>query len=166
MLEKREALSNEEASAKSKLIIEKLKKEKDYIKSKVVMFYASKDKEVMTHDIIKEAMKTKKVIVPKVTSNGLICCQVDDFGKMNYSCFGILEPNEEISCEVSKIDIIIVPGIAFDKKGNRIGYGKGYYDTLLKKAKCPKIALAYDFQIVPTIKTDKWDVPVDKVITN
>jgi 5-formyltetrahydrofolate cyclo-ligase len=161
----RESISIGEAEERSKKIAEKLKQDKDYLKAKTIMFYISKDKEVQTHDLIKEAMKNKKVIVPKVSNNGLLCCEIADFSKMKFSCYGVLEPTEEILCNPSNIDLIIVPGIAFDKTGHRIGYGKGYYDELLKKAKCTKIALAYQFQIIPKVPADEWDVRVDKVIT-
>lgn len=166
LLEKRNSLSNEEAETKSRIIIEKLKKDKDYIKAKTIMFYVSKGKEVRTHEIIKEALKNKKIIVPKVHGKDLLCCELKDFDKMEYSCYGILEPAEEVTCNMSKIELIIVPGIAFDKRGHRIGYGKGYYDDLLKKTKCPKIGLAYDFQIIDKIPVDEWDIKVDKVISD
>lgn len=166
ILEKRNSLSTEEVESRSKIIIEKLKQEKDYKKAKTVMFYVSKGNEVQTHDIIKEAIKTKKIIVPKVTDKGLICCEITDFDNMKYSCLGVLEPKGEMVCDISKIDLIIVPGIAFDKRCHRIGYGKGFYDSLLKNAKCKKIGLAYNFQIVDKIPVDEWDERVDKVISD
>ena len=166
ILEKRNGLSFEDAEIKSNIILEKLKKDKDYIKAKTVMFYVSKGREVQTHGIIKEAMKTKKIIVPKVTDKGLICCELKDFDNMEFSCYGVMEPKDEITCDVSNIDLIIVPGIAFDKRGHRIGYGMGYYDNLLKNAKCKKIALAYDFQLIEKIPNDEWDIELDKVISD
>jgi len=165
-LQKRNSLSIEDVEEKSRKIISKLKKDKDYIKAKTVMFYVSKEKEVNTQEIIKEALKEKKVIVPKVIGKGIVCCELKEFDKMEFSCLGILEPKEVIKCDVSKIDLIIVPAVAFDKSSHRIGYGKGYYDELLKHAKAKKLGLAYDFQIVDKIPADEWDVKVDKVITD
>ena len=106
------------------------------------------------------------MIVPKVTDKGLICCELKDFNHMKYSCYNILEPDGSITCDIKDIDIIIVPGIAFDRSRHRIGYGKSYYDRLLKDAKCKKIGLAYDFQIVEKIPKDKWDISLDIVITD
>ena len=64
-----------------------------------------------------------------------------------------------------QVDIFIVPGIAFDSKGSRIGYGQGYYDKLLSTTKKPKVGLAYSFQMVESIFTDTTDIAMDKVIT-
>lgn len=166
LLEKRKSLGTQEAEKRSEIIIAKLLQDKDYIKSKTVMFYVSKGNEVRTQELIKQAMKTKKVIVPKVTGKGLICCELKDFENMEFSCFGILEPKEEITCDISEIDLIIVPGIVFDKSGHRIGYGNGYYDRLLKNARCKKIGLAYNFQLMDKISADAWDQRVDKVIVD
>ncbi|MCK5140515.1 MAG: 5-formyltetrahydrofolate cyclo-ligase [Thermodesulfovibrionia bacterium] len=167
ILEKRKKLTDEDAKRKSRIIIDKLKRDKDYIKAKKVMFYVSKGKEVETKEIIKEELcDERKVIVPKVHGKGLLCCELSDLDNMEFNCYGILEPADEIKCDISSIDLIIVPGIAFDKNGHRVGYGKGYYDDLLKDAKCRKIALAYDFQIVENIPKDEWDISVDKIISD
>jgi 5-formyltetrahydrofolate cyclo-ligase len=166
IFEKRKSLSLEEASERSRIIIEKLKKDEDYINSKIVMFYVSKNNEVHTHDLIKEALKEKKVIVPKVADRGILCCELSEFEKMDFGCYGILEPTDEILCNTDDIDLIIVPGIVFDNSGHRVGYGKGYYDNLLKKARCKKIGLAYDFQVIEKIPKDEWDEKMDKVITD
>lgn len=165
ILEKRNSITHEEADRKSKIIIEKLKNDPDYRKAKTIMFYVSKGKEVHTHNII-NGTKDKEIIVPKVTNKGLICCKFSSMDKMKFSCYGILEPTDELKCDIKDIDLIIVPGIAFDKRGHRIGYGVGYYDNLLKSAQCKKIGLCYNFQLIEKIPNDEWDVTVDKVITD
>ena len=81
--------------------------------------------------------------------------------------FGVLTPNP-LSCkkaEPKQIRIIFVPGVAFDPKGNRLGFGKGYYDRFLPRTEGIKIALAYDFQIVSALQQQQWDVPMDFIIT-
>ncbi len=166
LIEKRNSISQSEAVAKSKIICDKLLKDPDYKKSKTIMFYISKGNEVHTNELIEKSLKTKKVIVPKIIKDGLICCEINSLSNMSQNCFGIMEPKDEIACDISSIDLIIVPGIAFDKSGHRIGFGKGYYDKLLKNAKCKKIALAYDFQILEKIPADEWDEKIDKIITD
>src|SRR3989338_3616519 len=83
--------------------------------------------------------------------------------------FGILEPKESYQREFNpdKLDIVIVPGIAFDKNGHRIGYGYGYYDRFLKtiRKETLKIGLAYDFQLIEKIPEERHDVPVDIILT-
>jgi 5-formyltetrahydrofolate cyclo-ligase len=135
------------------------------------MFYVSKGNEVHTHSIIKEELAKKKgdkkkIIVPKVHDKGILCCKLDDFDKMSFGCYEVLEPTNEIICDISGVDVIIVPGIVFDKRKHRIGYGKGYYDDLLRSTNAKKIALAYDFQIVDSIPNDEWDEKMDKVISD
>ncbi len=66
---------------------------------------------------------------------------------------------------INKIDLVIVPGIGFDQRGNRIGHGEGFYDRLLKNTNIFTIALAYEFQIIEKIPIDKYDTPVDIIIT-
>jgi 5-formyltetrahydrofolate cyclo-ligase len=159
-------MNSNEVQEKSKAIIDKLKNDNDYIKAKTVMFYVSKGNEVFTHDIIKEIIGKKKVVVPKMVDHSICCCKLDDFDDMNESSLGILEPINEIKCDVSEIELIIVPGIVFDREGHRIGYGGGYYDKLLKDCNCKKIGLAFDLQIVNTIPADEWDEEMDKVISD
>jgi 5-formyltetrahydrofolate cyclo-ligase len=84
---------------------------------------------------------------------------------MARGAYGILEPVSIKKAEVSDIDLIIVPGIAFDINGGRCGFGKGYYDRLLCESKAKKIGLCYDFQLVREIETDEHDIPMDMIIT-
>ncbi len=87
--------------------------------------------------------------------------------ELSIGSYGILEPRTEKirKTRVEDIDLIIVPGVAFDKKGNRIGHGKGYYDRLLDKTNATKIGLAFEFQLLKEIPTDKHDLPIDILIT-
>jgi len=80
--------------------------------------------------------------------------------------FGILEPEGESFTELQDIDLIIVPGVAFDKNNNRLGRGKAYYDKLLNYVNCHKYGVCFDFQLVPNVPADQHDVKMDKVITD
>jgi 5-formyltetrahydrofolate cyclo-ligase len=166
ILDIRNSLNIKEMEDRSKIVIDKLKRDPDFINAHTIMFYISKGNEVNTHDIIQETTKTKKVIVPKISDKGLLCCHLSDLKKTHFDCFGILEPDDTILCDISGIDLIIVPGIVFDKRGHRIGYGKGFYDALLKQSKAKKIGLAFDFQIVEKISEDDWDIKLDKVFSD
>ena len=94
------------------------------------------------------------------------------FDKLIRNAYGILEPsNDELFIDPNDLDLIVVPGVAFDKNKGRMGYGAGYYDRYFNKInekyyrKINKVALAYDFQIIDEVPMDKNDVPVDCIIT-
>ncbi len=168
MLEKRNSLSKDEIDKKSIKIKENLFSLDEFKKSKVVMFYVSFNNEAYTHEMIKESLKIKTVVVPKVTNNEIEPSIIIDFDQLIPSGkFGILEPIEAARINPKNIQLIIVPGIAFDGRGYRIGYGFGYYDNFLAKIpKALKIGLAFDFQIVDKLPAEGHDVDVDVVVTD
>ncbi|OYT27742.1 5-formyltetrahydrofolate cyclo-ligase [Thermoplasmatales archaeon ex4572_165] len=167
--QKRRNISKEENRKKSKEIKEKLFGLKEYKDAKIVLFYVSYDGEVFTHELIKEALDDKKVVVP--ISNKKDCSLslsiLEFWDDLIEGPYRILEPKKDCIKEISidEIDLIVVPGVAFDENGNRLGHGKGYYDRLLEKTKAKTVGLAFEFQIVKNIPTDRNDVPVDLIIT-
>ncbi|MDE6120259.1 MAG: 5-formyltetrahydrofolate cyclo-ligase, partial [Muribaculaceae bacterium] len=80
--------------------------------------------------------------------------------------FRIEEPDGTDTVDIENIDLIVVPGIAFDRLGNRVGRGKGYYDRLLSRSRAVTVGVCYDFQMVDEIDTDGHDIPVDFVIAD
>ena len=167
MLEKRNSLSKQEIAEKSRQIESNLFNLEQYKKSKIIMFFVSFNSEVDTHNMIKEALKNKTVVIPKVVSNEIEPSVIIDFDSLLPSGkYGILEPIEAMKIAYKNIDLVLVPGIAFDSGGHRIGYGFGYYDKFLKKvSKAVKIGLAFDFQIADKIPKESYDVPVDVIIS-
>lgn len=166
ILAKRNSLSKQEIIEKSKKIVNSLLHLENYKKSKTIMFFVSFNNEVNTHDIIKSEIKNKIVIVPKVEHHEIEPSVIIDFDNLITAKFGILEPIETMKIAYKKIDLVLVPGIVFDKEGHRIGYGFGYYDKFLRKVpKAIKIGLAFDFQIVDKIPREMHDVSVDMIIT-
>ena len=166
ILEKRNSLSEAEIIEKSKKIEDNLFNLEQYKKSKTVMFFVSFNSEVNTHDMIKKALKNKTIIVPKVEHHEIEPSVIIDFDNLIPARFGILEPIEIMKIVYKNIDMVLVPGIVFDKEGHRIGYGFGYYDRFLRKVtKAKKIGLAFDFQVVDKIPKESHDVPVDMIVT-
>ena len=166
----RKNLSKNEVLENSSKIKEKLFTLEGFQQGKTILFYVSYDNEVYTYDMIKESMALgKKVIVPVSDKKyrKLILSKLENWDDLKPGAYGILEPVEYKIKEVSieEIDLIIVPGVGFDERGNRIGHGKGYYDDLLSKSKAPHIGLAFEFQIVKEIPVEEHDMPVDKIIT-
>jgi len=167
---KRNSLSKNEVLEKSKQIKERLYAQNDFKQAHVILFYVSYDNEVFTHDMIKECLTKKEVIVPKSVkeNRSLILSKLENWNDLEIGAYNILEPREDKIIEISidEIDLIVVPGVGFDEKGRRIGHGKGYYDILMKKSTTAEnIGLAFECQIVEQVPTYKYDLPVDKIIT-
>ncbi|MBI1969273.1 5-formyltetrahydrofolate cyclo-ligase [Candidatus Woesearchaeota archaeon] len=166
ILEKRNALSQKEVKEKSEKIMRKLEQWKEFQRAKVVMFYVSKGKEVHTHTLFKTWLEKKIVCVPYVANEEMFVSRIDGFEELEKGSFDVLEPVKIKPVLRNDIDVVLVPGIAFDKRGYRIGYGLGYYDMFLKGLQAKKIGLAYKFQIVQKIPKEPHDVKMDKVITD
>ena len=167
ILEKRNLLSKEEILEKSNEIKNKLINLQHYKNSRTIMFFVSINSEVNTHEMIKDALKSKLVVVPRIAHHEIEASIIIDFDNLiPRGKFGILEPIETMKTAYKNIDLVLVPGIAFEKEGHRIGYGFGYYDKFLKKVpKAIKIGLAFDFQVVDKIPREMHDVPVDMIVT-
>ncbi|MBW2978191.1 5-formyltetrahydrofolate cyclo-ligase [Candidatus Woesearchaeota archaeon] len=165
--EVRSNLPHETALEKSKGVIENLSKLKEFIKAKTIMPYVSLGVEVNTRELIKDELtkKEKKIIVPYIEEDIIKVSQLKDFNDLAAANYGILEPVKKYKHK-GDIDLVLVPGVAFDKNGSRVGFGKGYYDKFLKTLKKSlKIALAFEEQIVDFVPCEKHDKPVDMIIT-
>lgn len=151
---------------RSKYIINKLRDDISFKKAKVVMLYWSMDDEVYTHDFVIECAKDKIVILPCVKDDILeLRVFTGESGLNPGEKYGILEPKGEIYTDINNIDLIVVPGVAFDLKNNRMGRGKAYYDRLLNTTKCLKIGICFNFQLLETVPTDRFDIKMDKVLS-
>ena len=159
---------------KSDLILKKLKGKSEFRKGAVLMFYVATSGEVDTKPLLLEALREgREVIVPYIDrkTNSLVPAQIHDpETDLCLGTYGILEPKPDLVCpfDLNRLDLVLVPGVAFDKQGHRLGRGKGYYDRFLKMlpphVKC--FGLAFDFQIFKSVPTDEFDISVDRVITN
>lgn len=158
---------------RSEQVFNQLRSIKQYKNARNILFYASTNKEVDTLEEMRALLETKKkeVIVPFVEKNNpmLQISQVVDFNDLTPKTFRILEPKADkvISYDKRQIEIALVPGVAFDRKGHRLGYGLGFYDRFLKTLpkKTVKIGLAYDFQLIERLPIEIHDIPVDIVVT-
>ncbi len=164
LLEKRNSLNTYEILEKSNIILKNLYGLEEFSKSKKIASYISFGSEVYTHGLIKEYSKKKEFFVPFIKNGDIFLSRINSWEELESGIYGILQPKEP-KIENGGIDVIIVPGIAFDENGNRIGYGKGYFDRLLKKISSIKIALAYDFQVLKNIPNQEHDVKMDMVVT-
>jgi 5-formyltetrahydrofolate cyclo-ligase len=159
----------EDRNRKSSLIKQKLFRTLVFKKAKVVMFFISFGGEVNTKEMIKQAIASGKTVAVPVCSKKRVMRPsiLQEKAKLARGLYEIYEPAIKKFVKLEDLDLVIVPGIAFDKKGNRLGRGKGYYDTFLHKLKpygAASLGLAFDFQILPFIPTTCEDKEVDRVI--
>lgn len=164
MLEKRNALDANEIAKLSKRVQEFVINSKEFRSAKVVGAYYAFGSEVKTDLIIERARALgKKVALPSVEGESLAFYELSSGKYLVKGRFGIMEP---LPCgPVDRIDLLVVPGIAFDKKGYRLGYGKGYYDKFLVRKKIFSIGLAYSFQLLESLPKGKYDKRLDAIAT-
>jgi len=157
----------EEKKRKSGVIFEQIENLADFKNADTIMAYWSMDDEVFTHDFVQKWYQYKKVILPSVKEDELELRVFKGVEKMKAGlAFGILEPTDIFEGDLSEIDLIIVPGVAFDLENNRLGRGKAYYDKLLINTRASKIGVCFDFQLFDKIPADEYDIKMDAVITD
>ncbi|MCX5714662.1 MAG: 5-formyltetrahydrofolate cyclo-ligase [Candidatus Omnitrophica bacterium] len=158
----------EDRNRKSGIIKRKLFRTLVFSKAKTVMFYLSFGGEVNTKEMIEQAYTLGKIVaVPGTKGNGAIRPYLlHRDTRLVRGPYGTKEPATKRSISLRNIDLVIVPGVAFDKKGNRLGRGKGCYDVFLNKLpkKTVSLGLAFDFQILPFVPATTEDVPVKRVL--
>lgn len=143
-----------------------------YKSAKKIFIYVSYKNEVDTKEIIKKAISDgKEIYIPRteIETKHMEAIKITSLDNLLENKYGILEPRlEEKFIDPNELDLIIVPGVGFDKYGGRIGYGAGYYDRYFKRIRnrnMKKIALAYDFQIIDKVPMDEYDEKMDGLIT-
>jgi len=167
VLDARFKLAPEQRRAKSAEIEAKLFVLPEFRAASIVLFYASFQSEVETHHMIRRALaEGKRVALPKVKGKELELFEIVNFDSdVGPGAWGIPEPESGRPAELANIGLIVVPGAAFDVRGNRIGYGAGFYDKLLPLYKGNTVALAFELQIVPEAPADSHDIPMQMIVT-
>ncbi len=158
----------EERESKSSAVMHKLFRKSVFKKAKRVMFYIAFGGEVETRQMIEKALALGKCIaVPWCDTQGRIKpCLMPQEAKLSCGVFGVPEPAVKKCMRLKDIELVIVPGLAFDKDGNRLGRGKGCYDRFLRRISpdVPAIGLAFDFQVLPVIPATMRDMRVKEVL--
>jgi 5-formyltetrahydrofolate cyclo-ligase len=163
----------ESRQKKSSQIKKKLFSQPLFLQADTIMFYISKREEVDTTGMIEEALKKgKKVVVTMILANEkkrIPTQLIDPKKQLEKGPYGIYQPKKQFMRKImlKTIDLIIVPGVAFDRRGNRLGRGGGYFDRFLaklKKRNVPIIGLAFKFQILNKLPVFSHDIPVNKLI--
>ena len=136
--------------------------------AKTVMCYLSAFNEPDTFEIISLLLSQgKRVVVPVTDTNActITPSYLTSLDGLRSGSYGIAEPSEYAPADAADIDISVIPGIAFDRSGMRIGFGKGYYDRFLSEFRGLKLGLCYEFQLYDSVPHDRHDIPMDIIIT-
>jgi 5-formyltetrahydrofolate cyclo-ligase len=166
--------NQEDKEAVSIAIMNRFMELPEYDAARTVMFYVDVRDEVRTRQALPAALATgKRIVVPYCVDGELELFWLEAMDELELGMYRILEPKNELRDVVHKrlqpgdLDLIMVPGVAFDKNGGRTGHGKGYYDKLLEHAKpeTPLVALAFECQMFDEIPMDHHDIFMDKVVT-
>ena len=172
ILEKLHNISGKEKERKVAELKNKLFSLEEFKKAKCVMFYVSKHYEVNTHEMIDEAIAMGKKIVVPITFKEEKMLRPSELkdrkNELIEGHFGVHQPHERHirPVPIEEIDLMVIPGIAFDKCGHRLGHGGGYYDRFLEKTppQVFTVGLAFNFQVVDELPRHDKDIPVDKVL--
>ncbi len=162
----KKAMTEEEILLRSQRLSEKFLKSAPYKNAKTIYGYLPYNQEVRTWDLLKQAMADgKQVAVPKVYGEEMKFIYITDFSQVETGYCGIPEPIADGPVAEDKEALVLMPGLAFDTDGHRIGYGGGFYDRFLSdEPEHPTVALCYDFQIRDNLPVEAFDIPVDEVI--
>ena len=133
--------------------------------AKTIFIYNNLVDEVQTLDFIHKWSETKDFYLPVIEGDDIVFRQYKPSVKFNQSSLGIMEPIGEDFTNYNKVDLIIIPGVAFDRKKNRMGRGKGYYDRFLSKLKAPKMGICFEFQLFDNIPSDNNDIKMDYIVS-
>ena len=121
--------------------------------------------EVQTHDFIEKWSKNKRILLPVVVENDLELRLYSGTQSLCIGSYGIEEPVGKAFTDYHSIDLVVVPGVAFDASGHRLGRGKGYYDRLLPHIPAYKAGICFPFQLVEEVPSEEFDIRMDAVIT-
>jgi len=166
--EQRRILGEDLIKEQSLVIQSRLLSMSEYRMAKVICAYLSIKGEVRTDSVITRCMLDEKTVcVPAFDKAAKIYrpAVYDTKTSVSKGLLGVLEPSSPVWLDVSAIDMVIVPGVAFDETGSRLGRGGGYYDSILGGMRAFKVAVAFDFQMISYVPIDDTDVNVDAVIT-
>ena len=164
--ERKRAMTEEEIVNRSKKLGVLFAQSEAYKNAKTIYGYLPYNQEVRTVPMLEQALKDgKKVAVPKVYGDEMKFLYLDDLSKVSKGYAGIPEPIADEPVADDETALVLMPGLAFDPAGHRIGYGGGFYDKFLAaEPNHPTLALCYEFQMLPELHTEEHDIPVDTVL--
>lgn len=163
---RKQAMTEEDILRRSEILAEKFARSNAYRAAKTIYGYLPYNQEVRTVPMLRRALEEgKRVAVPKVYGDDMKFIYLDDLSQVAKGYAGIPEPVADGPVAQDETALVLMPGLAFDRAGHRIGYGGGFYDKFLaREPHHPTVALCYDFQVMDRLETEEFDIPVDLVI--
>ncbi len=166
LLKAREALDPIERRRCSELIVQNILSLPEFERAeKVLLFYPVRGEPDISPLFEEVLKKGAELFLPRVAGGELEPVRVEDISALRPGKYRIPEPVSGEVVDPEEINFVAVPGVAFDREGYRIGFGKGYYDKLLRKVSAPKVGVAYSFQVLDYVPREEWDEPVDLIAT-
>ena len=164
--EKKRAMTEEQIVRKSEALGRLFVKSEEYRNARSIYGYLPYNQEVRTVPMLEQALRDgKRVAVPKCYGDEMRFIWMEDLSKVEKGYANIPEPIADGPVAADETALVLMPGLAFDPQGHRIGYGGGFYDKFLaREGNHPTLALCYDFQMVDHLETEEFDIPVDKVL--
>ena len=164
--ERKRAMTEEEIVSRSEALGRLFAQSDAYKAAKTIYGYLPYNQEVRTVPMLEQALRDgKRVAVPKVYGEEMKFLYLDDLTKVEKGYAGIPEPIDDGPVADDETALVLMPGLAFDPQGHRIGYGGGFYDKFLAaEPNHPTLALCYEFQMLPELHTEEHDIPVDTVL--
>jgi len=163
---RKRAMTGTEIQKKSEELARQLFETDEYRNARSVYGYLPYNQEVRTVPMLEQALREgKRVAVPKCYGEEMRFIWLTDLNAVEKSPMGIPEPIADGPVADDETALVLMPGMAFDREGHRIGYGGGFYDKFLaREGNHPTLALCYDFQLLDRLETEEYDIPVDKVL--
>ncbi len=164
--ERKRAMTEAEIQSRSEALAQLLYASEAYRNAKTIYGYLPYNQEVRTVPMLEQALRDgKRVAVPKVFGDEIKFLYLQDLTQVAKGYAGIPEPIADEPVAEDKTALVLMPGLAFDPQGHRIGYGGGFYDKFLAaEPDHPTLALCYEFQLLPKLETEEHDIPVDVVL--
>ena len=164
--ERKRAMTEEEIVERSNALAEKFYNSPAYQAASTIYGYLPYNQEVRTVPMLQRALdEGKRVAVPKVYGEEMRFIYLDDLTQVSKGYAGIPEPIADAPVAEDRRALVLMPGLAFDPQGHRIGYGGGFYDRFLaQEPHHPTLALCYEFQMQAHLDTEEFDIPVDTVL--
>ena len=157
-------LSDLEKRSAAEEVFARLEKTAAFILADRILMYHSLPDEVFTHDFLSKWHGRKHFFLPRVNGVNLDILPYEE-SRLELGSFHIEEPSGDNVVDPSELELIVVPAVAYDRKGNRLGRGKGFYDRLLGTTKATKVGIGYEFQLLDELPVEPHDVGVDIIIT-